>query len=455
MVDSGIKLFEIKGLFNQFNIALPLDNNVNIFLGENGMGKTTILNCLYFVLYGNYEKLNNILFDEISITFSDDETYTINHNDITSYVEEYIYDSNSIRRRRVNPEAFFSSKEIEIIMNLYRLNPDSDELRKYYYRISDLSNMPQRLAKIELERFIIRYARRSNSGDSDYDKVIEFKEIIRTKINGNLLYFPTYRRIEEDLSSLGFDPEGMKVKDRLIQFGMSDVEKNIDKLLLEIKSVSITGFTKMTGVLLKQYLGGQLSKLEDYLVDQDKLSIALARIGDEIDSIDKDQIIELVQNNEIYMSHNIYLLNLIKNLIDSYEKQNLYDDRIKKFAAVCNNYLNGKKYIYDESNVEIGIYKDNSKRQIGIQNLSSGEKQIISVFSKLYIEDVQNCIILFDEPELSLSLNWQSMFLPDIMRSDKCATLIAVTHSPFIFDNEFDTFARDMRSCLSAVHEEN
>jgi hypothetical protein len=276
--------------------------------------------------------------------------------------------------------------------------------------------MPQRLAKIELERFIIRYARRSDSGVSDYDKVIEFKEIIQTKINGNLLYFPTYRRIEEDLSSLGFDPEGMKVKDRLIQFGMSDVEKNIDKLLLEIKSVSITGFTKMTGVLLKQYLGGQLSKLEDYLVDQDKLSIALARIGDEIDSIDKDQIIELVKNNEIYMSHNIYLLNLIKNLIDSYEKQNLYDDRIKKFAAVCNNYLNGKKYIYDESNVEIGIYKDNSKKQISIQNLSSGEKQIISVFSKLYIEDVQNCIILFDEPELSLSLNWQSMFLPDIMR---------------------------------------
>jgi DNA repair exonuclease SbcCD ATPase subunit len=64
MIGSGIKLFEIKGLFNQFNIALPLDNNVNIFLGENGMGKTTILNCLYFVLYGNYERLNNILFDE-------------------------------------------------------------------------------------------------------------------------------------------------------------------------------------------------------------------------------------------------------------------------------------------------------------------------------------------------------------------------------------------------------
>ena len=135
-------------------------------------------------------------------------------------------------------------------------------------------------------------------------------------------------------------------------------------------------------------------------------------------------------------------------MISSYERQNQYDERVKKFVAVCNGYLNNKNYVYDESNLELGIYRDNTKTPIGIQNLSSGEKQVISIFSKLYIEETKDCIILFDEPELSLSIKWQSKFLPDIINSGKCSTLIAVTHSPFIFDNEYDQLAKDMGECL-------
>ena len=251
------------------------------------------------------------------------------------------------------------------------------------------------------------------------------------------------------MSNLGIDIEKDRVKSRLIQFGMTDVEKNIDTLLRTIKSVAITGFAKMTGVLLKQYLNSELSDFNNYKIEQNKLIIALARIGDEIEEHDKQRIVELVNSLDIYNPENSYLLNLIKNLIDSYEQQNEYDERVKTFALICNNYLNGKKYIYDETNVELGIYKEKTKKPISIQNLSSGEKQIISVFSKLYIENTENSIILFDEPELSLSIKWQNMFLPDIVNSGKCSTLIAVTHSPFIFDNEFDDLAKDMGSCLS------
>ena len=38
MSDTKLKLFEIKNLFNQYDVSIPLDNNINIFLGENGMG---------------------------------------------------------------------------------------------------------------------------------------------------------------------------------------------------------------------------------------------------------------------------------------------------------------------------------------------------------------------------------------------------------------------------------
>lgn len=36
---------------------------------------------------------------------------------------------------------------------------------------------------------------------------------------------------------------------------------------------------------------------------------------------------------------------------------------------------------------------------------------------------------------------WQKQLLPDIINSKKCDFLLAVTHSPFIFDNELDKYA--------------
>lgn len=98
------------------------------------MGKTTILNCLYYVLSGNIEKLNNIIFDAISLTFIDGEKISINHNDISSYVEDYIYDNSPYRRRRVRFESLFSIKELENINKLIEEGSNEDELKKYYLK---------------------------------------------------------------------------------------------------------------------------------------------------------------------------------------------------------------------------------------------------------------------------------------------------------------------------------
>jgi hypothetical protein len=58
-------------------------------------------------------------------------------------------------------------------------------------------------------------------------------------------------------------------------------------------------------------------------------------------------------------------------------------------------------------------------------------------------------LVLFDEPELSLSMLWQKELLPDIVNSNKCNFLLAVTHSPFIFDNELDRYAVGLNEYFS------
>ncbi len=107
--------------------------------------------------------------------------------------------------------------------------------------------------------------------------------------------------------------------------------------------------------------------------------------------------------------------------------------------------------LLDESAVEVGVISNTTGRGIDLAKLSSGEKQIISLFSKLYLEKRESLALLFDGPELSLSIEWQRMLLPDIMASGNCDFLLATIHSPFIFENEFDCHARDLREFTSRL----
>src|SRR5271170_3642807 len=73
--------------------------------------------------------------------------------------------------------------------------------------------------------------------------------------------------------------------------------------------------------------------------------------------------------------------------------------------------------------------KEESTREIKLSHLSSGEKQIVSLFSHLYLSGGDQYFVLIDEPELSLSVPWQRRFLVDIRSASFCVGLVAVTHS--------------------------
>ena len=62
----------------------------------------------------------------------------------------------------------------------------------------------------------------------------------------------------------------------------------------------------------------------------------------------------------------------------------------------------------------------------------------------MYLENINEYFIIIDEPELSLSVEWQRHFLEDISKGNFCKGLFAVTHSPFIFDNSLDKYAHSM-----------
>ena len=86
--------------------------------------------------------------------------------------------------------------------------------------------------------------------------------------------------------------------------------------------------------------------------------------------------------------------------------------------------------------------------KINFQDLSSGEKQIVSLFSHLFLDDNDSVFVFIDEPELSLSVDWQKSLLPDIATSPKFSGLLATTHSPFVFDNELESAVHGINEFL-------
>jgi len=73
----------------------------------------------------------------------------------------------------------------------------------------------------------------------------------------------------------------------------------------------------------------------------------------------------------------------------------------------------------------------NTTEAIASEKLSSGEKQMLSFLC--YNAFANNSIILIDEPELSLHVDWQRLLLRILLQQGSQNQLLIATHSPFIY----------------------
>jgi predicted ATPase len=442
---SQLKSFSINGLFGFKNVKIPFDKEATILIAENGSGKTTILNALYYTISCKFHKLNTIDFISISLVFASGVSVEINKNDLKSSYQSDISEFISLLR------PFLPSREIEVLRREARKSSSQEMVRR---RLQDLvdkygAQIPPRYYDI-LEEIDIRF--RSEQGEDKRSRIDKVRTTIQKNLTESILYFPTYRRIEEDLKSLGYEEEKYERlsfgegEGKLIQFGMDDVIGKFDEIKTAIKNSALNLFSKVTGEILTQFIEGiDITQEMRDSIQPDTLNIVLSRVGEKnISRSDRKRIEELVSSGEINSPQNDQLVYFLSKLVGLYEQQKEKDDSINQFASICNEYLSKKRIIYDETNVDISIIQTRNNCQIDIRNLSSGEKQIISLFSKIYLESSEEFILLFDEPELSLSIEWQKLLLPDILKSGKCRLLLAVTHSPFIFDNELDLNANDL-----------
>ena len=442
---SQLKSFSINGLFGYKNVHIPFDKEAIILIAENGSGKTTILNALYYSVSCKFHKLSSIDFESIDLVFASGTSVTIRKDDLKSFDERDIYEIINLLR------SFLPTREIDILKREAKHGLSSKMGRRHLLHLINRyeAAMPPEYHKM-LDKLNVRFS--GGKGNDNNSKIDKARRAIQDNLNESILYFPTYRRIEEDLKNLGYEEEKLERlsfgegEGKLIQFGMDDVIGKFDEIKNDIRNSALNLFSKVTGEILTQFVEGiEVTQEMRNSIQPDTLNIVLSRVGEKnISRSDRRKIEKLVSSGEINSSRHNQLVYFLSKLVGVYEQQKEKDDSINQLASICNEYLNKKRIVYDEANVDISIIQTRNESPIDIRNLSSGEKQIISLFSKIYLESSEEFILLFDEPELSLSIEWQKLLLPDILKSRKCRLLLAVTHSPFIFDNELDLNANDL-----------
>lgn len=451
--------FKVKNLYGRQDCTLKFKDNRLILVGENGAGKTTVLRLLFLFLSGQWSGLSKYSFDSVSITIGGK--------------------SISISKSDISKKAPFADKRF-----LKRLPPSvRDRVRMMLSREGDVDfreleflcenyGVPFRVVMNELHSEPDLFEESGMKSDLE-GKLDELKSHIA---NNQILYLPTYRRIEQELSYIftDFDTDEFRRNQRrrvrpfhsrdkqvfteLVEFGMNDVKEAIDRKLEYLKEFTRNKLNSLT----LAYLGDVVDKKYDKVdvreikaVEDETVRNILERIDSKIlarGSIEHlVDTIQNVKNDAKIDEHQKVICHYFSKLLSFQQELESEEQGIRRFCEVCNDYMGDKYLEYTSSSFGFKMASKKHRDAIELSQLSSGEKQIVSLFSHLYLSEDVNFFVMIDEPELSLSVPWQRKFLEDISQSDLCSGFLAVTHSPFIYENDLGDYAHGLGEFLKDV----
>lgn len=322
-----IEKVEIKGLFGKKDICWELNPQVNVLVGVNGSGKSTILSIIYCMLNNLPNSHKNMIFEEAKIYFKD----------------------------KIKP--------------IVRKN-----------------NMKARF--VDIHQIAI-------------DMATQIEQLMSKELGKN-------------------KPENLKEK------LLNDIQEKMMKDVQEIDGRK---------ALIVQHTEQVIDNPEIF----EHLHITMISTL----NLSANAIFEFKGSNEEVL--NILDLEMDKVLNQfNYKSDNEMKERL---INALNFFLNmvGKNIKYEENTI---LYFDTEiQKELKFSDLSSGERQLVYMLVQVALnstEKEKSSIVLMDEPEISLHIDWQEYFIHQLRVLSPNTQFIIVTHNPALIMNGWNAVYKDI-----------
>lgn len=421
-----ISKIEVRKLFGVYNYDLQYTSsdvtydNLMILYGDNGTGKSTILRMIYYLLSnkernGHKTELANIAFESFLISFTDGSYIkAFRENDEFHWLGKYsiIYsikgqtDTFTLRAERddekwaIRMKNFPAEKKYFLLLELLK---DEDILF-----ISDRRkeiNGVDHTAIEEIETFNSRMRiRRIEKREEEVEHEIRLLQewlinrALSASKKGEEGTSIIYAKLIEQFSANNLVEENEK--------SLEDIKNELEIIAEKAKPYVDMGFLNETDY---KYLLQNIDKTQE-----SKIGVVQAILTPYIETL----------NNKMMALND--LMDILSYLLES-----------------LSSYLHEKTISFSVAD-GFSIQHVKNGENVSFECLSSGEKQLLILFSKVIRNSSKCSFIIIDEPEISLNIKWQRMLMNTLnyFVSGNHAQFIIATHSFEILSKHMSNVVR-------------
>lgn len=433
-----LRSIDVKGLFGSFDyhIDLPDSSETLILTAPNGYGKTTLLSIISAISNGDLFYFLTIPFREINLEYEQEIKVNITSHYIFAEdkftVDELTAENRNVKRQ---PSPISSKKTGRIIFSISTpIGSDSIE-----FNDDNLKNTIRRLGyyrRLELKNFDVR-------SEEYYQFLQEHAEAIYSIIGREKSNFVFLFYLEMLAKTNFIQSQRLFVRDNGKEWAshINLISQKLKNVLEYYQKRYLIASQQMDARFISRVLESKES------ITRDKYDEIKKEIEGKINKLRKHRLIGDIVVADFNEKHAGMLGCYISDLRD---KLSVFDEILSKITLFMN--LVEKKHFTNktiEVSLEGGLRarSNNDNSFVLLDKLSSGEKNELILLYELIFNLEDNCMLLIDEPEISLHVSWQLSFMKELRQIAKLKNLsvIVATHSPQIINSDwkscFDLYA--------------